>query len=114
VKRSEALFGPDDTVRGRIIWNPSDEMKPFLGCLGNNLLKAAKAACPSIACGMTPEMLDSMILRLFRSVPSAMMISMDGAAHDAAMRAWLLKMIDCYILSKLGYIVCLRAGMTPA
>lgn len=58
LKKGEALFGPANTVRSRIIWNPDAPLKVFLGTLNYNILKLLKESDPGYASGLTPEELE--------------------------------------------------------
>lgn len=42
LKTGEILFGPDSTIKGRIVWDPPAFIKVFLGVLNYNLIQQLK------------------------------------------------------------------------
>lgn len=112
LKKNEALFGPEDSVRSRVIWNPDPELKVFLGTLNYNILKLLKSTDKGYASGLTPEELESRIQEAFRTIADPYLISTDGSAHDSSQRDWWIRTVDNAIFKKLGVFLCLQAGMS--
>lgn len=78
LKPNEAQYVSSDDVRGRIVWNPSDEIKVFGGVINANLIKLAHMD-DSFVHGLNMESLADDILRKYKKVKNPVLLSWDGS-----------------------------------
>lgn len=58
MKKNEALFGGEERVKSRAIWNPSDAVKLYGGYVNWRLIKALKKILPEFCHGCSMSALE--------------------------------------------------------
>lgn len=78
LKKNELLFGPDEKVKSRAIWNPTDLIKLYGGYINWRLLKALKKVSNNFYHGLSMSKLEKHIKNDIRMIPDKLLYGMMG------------------------------------
>lgn len=70
LKKCELLFGSDEKVKSRAIWNPSDLIKLYGGYINWRLLKAFKKDSKNFYHGLSMSKLEKHIKNDIKNIPN--------------------------------------------
>lgn len=84
MKKDEGLFGPDEKVKSRAIWNPSDAVKLYGGYINWRLIKALKKVEPEFFHGCSMTLMEHKLNKYMLKIPDSTMVFWDGANHDSS------------------------------
>lgn len=101
LKKNELLFGPDEKVKSRAIWNPTDLIKLYGGYINWRLLKALKKVSNNFYHGLSMSKLEKHIKNDIRMIPDKTFVWYDGSNHDSSQTAAWIKAVDNTVMNHL-------------